>query len=69
MSKPKVVTDDVSMGKFVYCNQHLAVHATGWCSVDVRDKIPMKADNIVEAVREARTMGLKLHSDSLYAGS
>jgi len=38
MNKP--TADFLAFGDdWVYCNQHLRPHSTGWCSVGVRDKI------------------------------
>lgn len=55
MNKP---AGDEHLGKFVYCQQHLRVHATGWCTVSERDKVPLHGDTIQEAVRQAKDLGL-----------
>lgn len=43
--------DTVFGTKYVYCAQHCAVHATGWCTVSITDKVAL----IAETVDEART--------------
>lgn len=48
---------------WVYCNQHLRAHPTGWCSVDVRDKTPLEATGHVQAIQECRDRGFKLFDD------
>lgn len=46
-------TDDKVYGtKFVYCAQHMRVHETGWCTVNVLDKIPLLSQTLEEANME-----------------
>lgn len=55
----KLVGDE-HLGKFCYCNQHLSPHATGWCTVDLRNKIALKAETIEEAGIECMNNGFQL---------
>lgn len=50
-------TEDEALGKFVYCTQHLRVHATGWCTVANRDKLPLDAETEEAALVEAAEKG------------
>ncbi len=49
------ITEDVkTFGKnvFVYCNQHLYPHLTGWCTVDSHHKTLLEATTVEDAYRE-----------------
>lgn len=63
MSNQKPTEDEVVFGKnrIVYCNQHLRPHATGWCTVHIRNKELLGAKTIEEAYEECKTKGLKLY--------
>ena len=54
-------------GTWVYCNQHMKPHMTGWCSVSVRDKIGLgiegKQENAQEAYAKARAFGLPIYGE------
>lgn len=62
----KVFGEDV----IIYCGQHLNPHATGWCTVSLRDKVSLgikfgpSSKSYDEAMREAgdkcQRLGLKL---------
>lgn len=58
---------DVDLGPWVYCFQHLAPHASGWCTVDVREKVGLGAflgsfdTQYQAAIEKCRRLGLKLH--------
>lgn len=52
-----MTTEDETLGKYVYCTQHLRVHATGWCTVGVEDKLALQAETLDEAVQEAKAKG------------
>lgn len=60
--------DEEVFGKdvMVYCGQHLRPHATGWCTVAVRDKVkldtPLDAPD-GEVWEECRRKGLKIYGD------
>lgn len=49
---------DEGMGAWVYCKQHVRPHETGWCTVDVRDKVALKALTAEEALAEVEARGL-----------
>jgi hypothetical protein len=56
--------DDTTFGvKFVYCNQHLSPHSTGWCTVYNYNKIPLDAQILDEAFLECKAKGYKLYND------
>jgi hypothetical protein len=61
----KPTQDEVVFGKgtIVYCNQHLNPHWTGWCTVDVRNKIALNSLTLIEAEHECRSRGFKLYGD------
>lgn len=61
--KPEIVAEDeIAFGQcFVYCDQHLRPHTTGWCSVSSKNKIPLNAKTIEEAYEECKHKGFKLH--------
>jgi len=48
---------------WVYCNQHLAVHKTGWCTVGIADKVCVCAGHhtVEEATKKANAFGFKLY--------
>jgi hypothetical protein len=52
---------DVELGAYVYCSQHVAPHATGWCSVGLHDKTPLKATTAQDAFAEVKALGLPIH--------
>ncbi len=58
-----MTVDDQHLGKFCYCNQHLAPHPTGWCTIPASDKVALKAENYSDAVIECRQLGLPLYID------
>lgn len=49
---------------WVYCNQHLYVHKTGWCSVGIEDKVCLYSGQhtFEEAIMKAKLFGLKLYN-------
>jgi len=68
MNKP--TADFLTFGDdWVYCNQHLRPHPTGWCSVDVRDKLGLgiPQDEYSERARQAykkcKLFGLPIYGD------
>lgn len=60
-----MLEDQVVFGDnaWVYCDQHLSVHATGWCTLGVKHKTLMYSKHWDEAVKEARERGFVLHYD------
>lgn len=62
--------DERVFGKdhWVYCNQHLRPHVTGWCTVDVRNKVGLGIygndnENMKKAYSKCREWGFKLFED------
>lgn len=47
----------------VYCDQHLAPHYTGWCTVGASHKTKLKATTMEEAGKECRLRGFRLYDD------
>jgi hypothetical protein len=45
---------------WVYCNQHLNPHMTGWCTVDNRNKILLEAKTAEAAGAECKAKGYTL---------
>jgi len=35
----KLNTEDLILGEWVYCAQHLRAHQSGWCTVGLEDKV------------------------------
>lgn len=58
--------DEVAFGRktWIYCNQHMAYHLTGWCTVSNRDKVKLDATNEAEAYSECRKKEYRLYSYS-----
>jgi hypothetical protein len=52
--------NDTHMGEWVYCKSHVGPHSTGWCGVSAREKIPLRATNREEAMKEAWAMGFSI---------
>lgn len=52
------VVGDEHLGKFVFCNEHLYAHSTGWCTVSPLRKIPLQAQTHEDAILEAQQKGL-----------
>lgn len=64
-----ITEDEQVFGKdaWVYCNQHLAAHMTGWCPISVRDKLGLGLfgdSKEREAFEKCRQFGLKLHGEN-----
>lgn len=55
--------DDQSLGAYCYCRSHVGPHETGWCTVPVYDKLPLKATTHAEAVAECRALNWKVYPD------
>lgn len=61
----KTTEDERVFGKdaWVYCNQHLTAHQTGWCTIGVRDKLGLGIfglSNGKRALEKCREFSLKL---------
>lgn len=62
------LTDVTTFGAehWIYCRQHLAPHLTGWCTVDIADKIGLGiygVDNRDLAYEKCRNWGLHIHDN------
>lgn len=61
------LTEDVKVfgaGVWIYCDQHLRPHLTGWCTVSCKlHKTLLKAKNEKDAYSECRERGFKLYAD------
>jgi len=57
--------DQTVFGKdvWVYCAQHRRPHLTGWCTVSIKDKIPLLTNDEQQAYNECRLRGLKLYQE------
>lgn len=59
-------SDDLQLGPWVYCAQHLRPHTTGWCGVDIGEKVGLGEfsgshdEQARAAVRKCRHLGLKI---------
>lgn len=59
---------DEHLGLYVYCQQHVGPHVTGWCTVNANQKISLKATTFKEAFKEVKSMKLPIygHCDTCY---
>jgi hypothetical protein len=62
MEAEKITEDAAFFGKnkWIYCNQHLNPHMTGWCTVSVRNKTLLNATTAEDAGRECKEKGFVL---------
>lgn len=61
----KELTEDAKVfgvGQWVYCNQHLRPHETGWCTVSARDKIGLGVSNSKDAYEKCQAWGLRIYN-------
>jgi hypothetical protein len=49
--------DTVFGAKYVYCAAHRKTHSTGWCTVRLASKRPLKSENRNEAIAEVAALG------------
>lgn len=56
---------DEHMGEWVYCSQHLNVHASGWCTVEPRDKLGLHVETEEEGIEKCKEIGLKLYTSPI----
>ncbi len=58
--------DSVKFGDdaWVYCDQHLRPHMTGWCTVSVRNKVLLRAKSAEEAYAECKELGFRMESSA-----
>ena len=63
------ITEDLILGDWVYCRQHLRPHRTGWCTVDLLEKVglgPMKGtpdEQYREAIDKCKKFGLEIYKE------
>lgn len=60
----KTLTEDaIVFGEnvWVYCNQHLRPHLTGWCTVPARNKVKLDATTEDAAHAECEAKGFTLY--------
>ncbi len=67
---PELDTEDAKVfgGMLVYCASHRRAHATGWCTVDVENKLGLGIDRgapnaMHDAAEKCRRLGLRLFED------
>lgn len=55
--------DQIAFGRnaWIYCDQHLRPHTTGWCTVSSRNKIKLDAGDYTEAVAECIKHGYTIY--------
>lgn len=63
--------DEAAFGRdaWVYCNQHMRPHQTGWCTVSPRDKVGLGligggAEIAQKAYQKCRDWGFELFADT-----
>lgn len=55
---PETEDDTVFGARNLYCGAHCRVHGSGWCTVRLAQKRPLKAVDRTEAIAEATALGL-----------
>lgn len=55
---PETEDDTVFGVENLYCGAHRRVHGTGWCTVRLIQKRPLKAADRQDAIAEATALGL-----------
>jgi hypothetical protein len=55
--------DEIAFGRkvWVYCDQHMRPHMTGWCTVSNRNKIKLAATTQNGAYEECKERGFELY--------
>lgn len=63
MSNKEETEDQKVFGinKWVYCNQHMRPHLTGWCTVGVRNKILLNVSTAEEAMEKCKELKLPVY--------
>ena len=46
--------------QWVYCNQHLRPHKTGWCTVGVRNKVGLGVATREEGLQKCKDFGFEI---------
>jgi hypothetical protein len=55
--------DEIAFGRkvWVYCDQHMRPHMTGWCTVGNRNKFKLNATTQEEAYSECQSKNYELY--------
>lgn len=61
------VTDHAvfGIGEWIYCDQHLRPHMTGWCSVNYRNKVGLSVSSLEEAYTKCKLLGLQIYKEPI----
>lgn len=62
-STPTADEQHFGANRYVYCNQHLRAHVTGWCTVGNHNKTLLDSTDGHGAAAECRAKGFKLYED------
>lgn len=60
---PEEDDDTVFGARQLYCGAHVRVHGSGWCTVRLVQKRPLKAESREDAIAEAKALGLLTDDD------
>lgn len=60
---PEEDDDTVFGARHLYCGAHVRVHGSGWCTVRLVQKRPLKAESREDAIAEATALGLLSEDD------
>jgi hypothetical protein len=60
---PEEDDDTVFGARHLYCGAHVRVHGSGWCTVRLVQKRPLKAESREDAIAEATALGLLSDDD------
>lgn len=64
IKKPRTEDEkEFGFNQIIYCQEHLAPHFVGWCTVPNMEKIPLDAKTLEDAVKECRAKGYLLYED------
>lgn len=58
--------DEIAFGRnaWIYCDQHMRPHMTGWCSVSSHHKKPLENKTEIEAYAECKVKNYKIYNIS-----
>lgn len=60
---PKEDAEFFGEDTWIYCDQHMRPHTTGWCTVSLRNKTALNSKTYEDAVIECRAKNFELYSD------
>lgn len=60
---PESDDDTIFGARQLYCGAHCRVHGSGWCTVRLVQKRPLKAEDRADAIAEATALGLLSEDD------